>query len=356
MVGTAEEQCTLTVNGMEFRDWESVMVRHAYREVPPYRFRFTCSEGMPLAKNWGLLQIMPGMECTVTLAGILAITGKVSTRQVYYDKKRHYVEIQGATFTLDLSGSSPITKTMEFKNITFEQLANSLVKPFGIPFKVEGGQLPQIKFPRVSLMHGLSVFDHLDLYSRSVGASLTSDPQGSLVAIAGPLEGGDALIEGQNILIGREIIFNPAFESSAPAISQETGSDQKSMAHVASVPYVNEMMSMLGKESSKMPFTIPMELPTADQQHMKGRAGTERDWMSQDQVTVFTTVYGWLKPSGGLWRCNQKYTVTSPMLVMQGQSLTAKSVTFTQDNNEGTRTTLELCNDTALGGTIPQMQ
>jgi len=134
MVGKATEQAVLIVNGQRFLDWESVMVRHALREVPPYRFRFTCSEAMPLASNFGKLQIKPGDKCEVHLAGIKAISGKVSTRQVYYDKRRHYIEIQGATFTLDLSGSSPITKTMEHKDVTFEQLARSLLKPFNIPF------------------------------------------------------------------------------------------------------------------------------------------------------------------------------------------------------------------------------
>ena len=41
-------------------------------------------------------------------------------------------------------------------------------------------------------------------------------------------------------------------------------------------------------------------------------------------------------------------TVTSPMLIMNNEKLRAKSVTFTQDNTTGTRTTLELCNENAF--------
>lgn len=351
MAGKATEQAILTVNGQEFRDWETIMVRHAIREQPPYKFRFTCSEATPIAKNFGVLQIKPGDLCTVTLAGILAITGKVSTRQVYYDKQRHHVEIQGATFTLDTSGASPVTKTMEMKDVKFEQIAKQLLQPLNIPFKVEGGQLSQLKFPRVSLHHGMSIFDHLDMYSRAVGASFTSDAQGSFVAIAGPGKGGDSVIEGQNILIGREIIYNASMESAAPALGQQTGNNKKWGADVASVPFTSQEMQQLGK--SMMPFVIPSELPTAEKDHLKGRASTERNWMAEDQITVFATVQGWLRPSGGLWDRNQQVHVTSPMLIMD-MDLTVKSVTFTQDNNEGTRTTLELCNPNALGGQIPQ--
>jgi prophage tail gpP-like protein len=355
MVGKQTELAVLTVKGQEFRDWETIMVRHAIREQPPYRFRFTCSEAVPISSNFATMQIKPGDDCEVTLAGIKAISGKVSTRQVYYDKRRHYVEIQGATYTLDTSGSSPITKTMEHKDVTFEQLAKSLLKPFKIPFKVEGGQLSQAKFPRVSLMHGLSVFDHLDLYARSIGASFTSDAQGSFVAIAGPGQGKDEVVEGKNILIGREIIYNPSMESAAPAISQGTGSDKKSGAEVSHKPYISQDMQKLATGfHSFMPFTIPMELPWTEKEHLKGRAQTERNWMAEDQITVFATVYGWLRPSGGLWDRNQMVHVKSPMLIMD-MDLRVKSVTFTQDSNEGTRTVLELCNENALGGQTPQM-
>jgi len=353
MVGKATEQAMLLVNGQEFRDWETVWVRHAEREQPPYRFRFTCSEVMPIAKNWGVLQVKPGDTCEVYLAGIKAIKGKVSTRQVYYDKRRHYIEIQGATFTLDLSGSSPINKTMEHKNVTFEQLARSLLKPYNIPFKVEGGQLSQLKFPRVSLMHGVSVFDHLDLYSRAVGASFTSDAEGSFVALAGPGGGSDSVVEGENILIGREIIYNASMESSLPAMGQQTGNDDKHGADVTHKPFSQEQMQQLGK--SFMPFVIPSELPTADVNHLKGRAQTEGGWLAEDQITVFATVYGWLRPSGGLWDRNQTVHVKSPMLIMD-QDLQAKSVTFTQDSSEGTRTTLELCNKNALKGMMPALK
>ena len=356
MVGKAEEKAVLIIKGREFRDWESVMVRHAKNEQPPYRFRFTCSEGQPIASNFATLQIMPGDDCQVILAGNLAISGKVSTRQVYYDKRRHYVEIQGATYTEVLSKSSPISKTMEHKDVTFDQVAKSWLKPYNIPFKVEGGQLPQMKFPRVSMMHGLSTFDHLDLYCRNIGASFTSDPQGSFVAIAGPSGGSDTVIEGKNILVGREIIYNASMQSSAPAITQGAGSDKESMTKVASQPFFSQQMEGLNKGGQGFaPFTIPMELPTIAKDHMKGRAGSERDWQKEDEITVFITVYGWLRPSGGLWQRNQKVHVTSPMLVMD-MDLTAKSVTFTQDSASGTLTVLELCNEKAMGGETPQLK
>src|SRR4051812_17488000 len=116
-----EETAILTVNGMEFRDWETVMVKHIMREHPFVKFRFTCSEGTPIAKNFAAMQIVPGMNCTVTLAGQPAVDGIISTRQVFYDARRHHIEIQGASETMGLAQASAITKTGQFKDITYEK-------------------------------------------------------------------------------------------------------------------------------------------------------------------------------------------------------------------------------------------
>ena len=77
------ELAILTVNGQNYQEWETIMVRHALRDTPAYHCKFTCSEGMPLSENFRVLKIKPGDLCTVTLAGIPAFKGKVETRQVY---------------------------------------------------------------------------------------------------------------------------------------------------------------------------------------------------------------------------------------------------------------------------------
>src|SRR5882724_2163642 len=112
-----EETAILTIDGNEYRDWETVMVRQCMKDHPYFHFRFTCSEGMPLAKNWAAMRIIPGQLCTVTLAGNLAITGFVNTRQAFYDVRRHYVEIQGSSNVMSLAQSSAVTKTGEFKDV-----------------------------------------------------------------------------------------------------------------------------------------------------------------------------------------------------------------------------------------------
>jgi prophage tail gpP-like protein len=137
-------------------------------------------------------------------------------------------------------------------------------------------------------------------------------------------------------------------------ISQGPGNDQNNMAKVAHTPFAAEAVKMLG--NAGVPAVIVNELPMIDAAHLQGRSGSEGGWQTGDQITVFATVYGWLRPSGGLWYRDQIVNVTSPMLIMEGQPLTAKAVTFTQDDKTGTRTLLELMNAAALGGLKPPIQ
>ena len=352
------ELAVLQVNGKLFQDWESVSVRQCLLESPFFTFRFTCSEAIPLAANFAVMQIKPGDQCQVTLAGQPAVQGLVSTRQVFYDARRHHVEIQGASNVAGLAYVSAISQTGEHKDVNYEQYARALLKPFfpKINFIVEGGQLPQTKFPRISIPHGMSVLEALELPLRSVGAiQLTSNVNGDLVAAVGPKPGGgDIVIEGQNILEGREVIFNPGIAKGKNTTGQAPGSDDKWGAQVAHVPFLSETFRGMAAINQYLPAVMPMDLPAFGKDHLQGRSDTESDMMAIDQVTVYATVQGWLKPSGGLWECNKVVHVKSPMLLMKGnEELKTKSVTFTQDNERGSRTVLELCNPAAMGGGVP---
>lgn len=354
----------LTVNGMDFTDWETVLVRHAFMENPLFSCRFTCSEGMPLAKNWAALRIRPGDYCTVTLGGILAFSGKVQIRQVFYDGRRHHIEIQCAN-NVDLYTSTFVTKTGEHKDKTLEQIVRAAVAKLGMNFKVEGGELPKIRIPRASISPGESYYDFLEMLVRHFGANghpilLTSNPQGDLVAVVGPGGDSDTLVEGIDILEGREMIFNPEMSSNASVVqSQGTGSDQKHAAQVTHQPHHVGKMTASGRAAP--PAVVISELPTSDKQMLKGRDDSERGWQTADQITAFITVRGWMRKNGDLWRVTKDGTVNirvvSPMLILKGdENLHIHAVTFTQSNETGTRTVLELRNPNAERQTIPPVQ
>jgi prophage tail gpP-like protein len=204
-------------------------------------------------------------------------------------------------------------------------------------------------------MPGETMYDFLDGLARMVGVHFTSNPQGDFVAAVGSLPESDSVTEGVDILIGREILFRPSITSFMPAMTQGTGDNQIWGPMVSHMPWKQEaLQEFMSMTFGTAPAVIRNELATHDQQMLSGRIGTESSFMEGDKITVFATVHGWLRPSGGLWKRLQQVVVTSPMLVMYGKSLTAKNVTFTQDNDTGSRTLLELCNPAAMGKIPPE--
>jgi prophage tail gpP-like protein len=176
------EVATLTVNGTDYRNWETVWVKHQLMETPAFSFRFSCSEGMPLARNLAALQIKPGDACTIELAGLPAFNGRVMTRQVFYDAKRHHIEIMGETNS-EVMNSSVVHETGEWKaGTTFEQIVRDVLKPLGVNLKVEGGALPATKTDRpIRANDGESAYRFIDNLLRSSGLSgfgvaFTSNP------------------------------------------------------------------------------------------------------------------------------------------------------------------------------------
>jgi len=357
-----EETATLTVNGFDYKEWESVYVRHELGGEPPMLAIFTVSEGLPLAANLDKMQIAPGDHCTITLAGQLAFRGQVETRQVFYDAHRHHVQLQCATWTNIIEGSV-IHKSMEWKDKTFSQIAEDVLRPAGIALKFEGGSPPTHKYPRASAIPGITIIDFLkDLASiikteSGVGVRFKSNVNEDFVVVMGPNGGLDSVVEGKNIIIGREVIRRPSAASANPILSQGPGSDKKWGPEVTHKPFFSqaEKSIFLGNQLPRISW---LPIASSEVEDLKGLNQNKSKIQASDEITVHAVTHGWLRPSdNNLWEANQQVQVISPMLMMHGdEKLTAKSVVFTQNNQTGTRTELELANDTARRGGTPQLR
>lgn len=347
-----KEKAVLIVNGQDYAEWETVEVKHTLAQAPFYTFRMTCSEGQPIASNFKTMQIVPGDRCEITLAGEPAFSGLVFSRQVFYDAGKHYIEIQGASDVLKLSYAHVAHKTMEFNNKTPKEIITELAKQEGIQFLEEGGQLPSNKIPNYNVAPGTTIMEACETIIRTCGdAFFTSNLQGSLVAVVGNSNVQGTVREGVDILEGREIIFNPSIYKGISVIGQSPGTDQE---WGADANHKNDQGSG-GSPTGQGQQVIPLELPAFSKQLLQGRGKMDSSFQNSDEVTVFITVQGWLRPGGGLWERRPKtISVISPMLIMNGsEELFVRTVTFTQNNSTGTRTLIEACNSIAWAP-VPQ--
>jgi prophage tail gpP-like protein len=361
MAFNPKEVAEITVNGQSYRDWESVLVRDAEQESSDF-FQFTCSEGKPLSRNWADVQIRPGDHCTIKLAGNLVLTGFVETRQVSYTAEQHGIQITGHSFTRALTYGSVMHKTGEFKDKSYTQIANEITKPFGIKFKPIGN-VSQKKFERLNVSPGDTAWNVLETLARLRGISLGSDTEGNLTGRTQWMAGGDSLIEGQNILEGREVMSmngggagdgDGDSDAHPPnyGASQQPSNDDRHGPKAAQQPFAHGSNKNLqrfgGTKGVYAPKRVQLEHPgDKDDATTRNKFENERAGVEQLQVTI--VVQGWLKPSGGLWKAGDKVHVKSPMLIVD-EELKIMRVEFTQDNRAGTRTSLDLARDTGNEG------
>ena len=101
------------------------------------------------------------------------------------------------------------------------------------------------------------------------------------------------------MLEGREIIYDPNMAGGVPSPAQGPGTDDKHGAQVASEPFFSKAFDTLGKKY--VPGVLVPEMPFFGKELHEGRATSESNWLLEDYVTVYGTVQGWLRPSGGLW-------------------------------------------------------
>lgn len=341
-----QEVAEITVKGQRFRDWESVTVKLAEGESNPTA-KLTVSEGAPLVKNFAGLQIKPGDHCTVMLAGELAFTGYVETRQAGYTEKQHGIEIIAVGKSKALADGAAQTETMEFRDKSWKQIADDVVKPAGVKVVPKTG-LPNKPFKRASIPPGMSKFDFVEMLARQRGIILGSDEQGNLTARVKWTGGGDKLVEGYNILEGRQVWTISQGDGPNDAQGQTGGTGEDFGAKVARSRGSAANNSVKGGPGVHAPNVQNAEM-SVDKDDAQQRSDMESQQRGNETFQVTIVVQGWLKPSGGLWRPGAKAHVKSPMLICD-EELDINTVTFTQDSKTGSRTTIELKRPGGGGG------
>jgi prophage tail gpP-like protein len=344
-------RAVIIVAGAEYYEWTSVSVRLQVGGNPAASFTFTCSEQEPLGNFMAALRIRPPDPCLILLDGWLVIDGFVTTRQVYYDAKQHSVQIQGMSQAGKAGTVPAILKTGEIKGADIAGLWRAIGSPAGLNITAEG-VLPSTKFERAAIQPGETVFEMGERFMRAVGVINVPAPNGRdvvLTALGVPSGlGGAYVIEGLNIVTGRETIHTMQQAGGHNFAGQGAGGDSVNYAEANQRRGESKSPD---QTKSIQPGTVArslMEVPAFSQALAKTRAVHEASISDQNMISVTISVNGWQKPGGGLWWPHDFVWVDSPMLIMK-RDLIIKAVTFTQDSSGGTQTALDLVNPPNLG-------
>lgn len=327
-----DEKATLIVGGSKFEDWESVWVQKTWGDSY-HQFRFTCAE-----RDASSQQLKPEDECAIELAGELAITGMILTRQAAYDENSHGVMLQGVSMTWPAARASIVHATGNFDGKHFMQIAEEVLKPTGVK-ATKKGEISEKKFERMQVQPGEALFNFLERVGRDRKIIVTCDKEGNFLFVGEhPGESIGALIEGVNIKRCQAVISVSAQRSDFIIRGQTAADNDQNMRTQAEQEAKEE-----GRLKKKFysPIIVNIEQPVWTQDEVKQRAKNEVMWTEAQQVQATFVVQGWKTGDGKLWEPGKNVSVKSPMALLD-MELTIQSVTYTQDDPSGTLTTL-LC-------------
>lgn len=337
------EIAVLAVNGKRYGAWKSFWLRREYG-APASDFEFTAAEPIDATGAFQDWRIQPGDSCNITLAGILALTGHIEVRQGSYNAREHGVMFRGRSNTADAVDSSASVKGGQFRNYTFGQIAGALLKPTGVNLVV-AGNAPDLArpFENFSIRLGETVHMAIERLARLRNMRITDDAKGNYVASYSGSTGGSgaALVEGQNILEARATIDVSQSYGTTDVRAQHQGSDTNWPAN----DYAATATSS-GRQTRRK--IVLLEEPGLAKDALT-RTLHELAFSGTAQIDCSCMVQGWQSSPGTLWDVNQTYTVSSPMLDLDRQ-LKSRVVTYAQDDDYGTITTIELCTPESLTG------
>ncbi|MDQ0446980.1 hypothetical protein [Methylobacterium aerolatum] len=307
-------------------------------------FRLICAEP---SKNL-FERLAPNMRVDIALAGEVVIQeGYVVTRQVAFDANRHAVVVQGYSKAGLATEGSVDSGTGQYRGYTLEAIANSVLKPHGLRFRMEDApDSARVPFPNVMVRYGESPFAMIARLCNQRGLWLDADADGTLVA--NRKSGGDSatFVEGKNILSAECTIQAPAV-SQIIANSQQPGSDSLFGRKASEIQATSDLSAGMPNIKRKVLAEMPL-----DQEGAVARTNMEAQAIEASRLRVNLTYQGWHKPgTGKLWSLRDNVTIKSPMLfpTESGQmELKLWGVIYSQSSEGGTTTQIECVNRNAF--------
>jgi prophage tail gpP-like protein len=327
---------TIVVGNRRYSDWKSVWIQHRWAE-DSMLFRFTAVEDSPIPDTWTALQFKPHDEVAIYLGRDLAARGVIITRQTAYDATNHAVQLSGKGITWYAARGSIIHPTNRFDGKNFMQIASEVLQPFGVRPLAVGVPNPT-PYPEAHTQPGETLWNFLERLARQHKIVLGSDHLGNLLVIGDHAKVAlHHLVEGRNILKMQCIITVEHIYSDVVGHAQSRGDSSKWG------PAAAQMWERLkGSAKRYSPILHTVEHPVWSRSELLLRVQAERQWTEGTQITAHVTVQGWQAPDGHIWRAGEHVVVTSPMAMLRGDIMKIAVATFTQDDQGGTLTTLEL--------------
>jgi prophage tail gpP-like protein len=196
---------------------------------------------------------------------------------------------------------------------------------------------------------GETIFSFLERLARDRKVVMSSDRYGNYVFIGqhGPVS-QETLREGYNILKMQCVISKLDARSSYYTRGQRPSGEESDQG--SPLDRAHQEARSGGSLKRYSPLLTIMEHPAWTPKEIALRNATEVMWNEGQEIDARITVQGWFTSQGTLWEAGKDVMVISPM-AMLNMLLKIETVTFSQDNNGGSITTLKCIRPDARNGT-----
>ncbi len=267
--------------------------------------------------------LQPETQCVVKVAGVPVIVGVIEKLSPRLAADSRTLTVSGRDATRDMIDCSAEIPKQELKNATIKQVAEMLMKPYGIAVDCPNPGKP---FDKIAINDGESAFNVIEQHARQRGLLVYTNADKVLhIRKSAPEDVSFKLREGDNILSA-----DAEHDSSQLYGTYEVKTQAKGGKNAVKV-------SAKGAGNPKRKLIIRAEKAEEDPQK---RADWEAKTRKAKSKRANVTLRGWQISPGKLWQPNLLVMLDSPSLMLK-QSMLVVGVTMKLDDG-GEITTLAL--------------
>jgi prophage tail gpP-like protein len=324
----------LAIGGKSYLDFKSARIRYSIEELArTFEFEFTDKWFNTLTQA---IPFVEGDEVEVLVHGKTAFKGYLEVIDIDYSATDRSISVSGRSKICDLIDCSAQHKTGSWKNAKLKDIAEALVKPYGLKVKVDPWALSSTlePFKRWAIEDEETVHGCIGRAARMRGLFLMGDEEGNLIITkTSPLIFAYPLVYGQNIEEARMSTEYRERFSEYTIKSQRAGDDTLFAENVGKGFYKTKDPQV----TRHRPLII-MSDGQGSAKELTTRGDWERNYRAGKSRRLTYQHVGFKTPLG-LFPINQLIPVNDPVIDFTGNLLIA-SVTYTLGTNE--RTTIEL--------------
>jgi prophage tail gpP-like protein len=315
------DEVSIEIAGQKLIDWQSVTVTRNI-DTPADGFELGLSTTGKLPDN-----IKPfGYEkCKIAIGKDKILTGRIIKPTPDLSDSNLSLSLVGHSLAGQLLTVSITQRPFEFNNQNLEEIANIVVKPFGIRVVFQDG--PGNDFTKAVARHGETVFSFLNKLASQRGLLISSTVTGNLIFWRGSTAAPVAFLEE-----GKQILrITPTFDGDVRYSDIMIEAQQKGGAG----PLQSKITDSIVKDAgiNRPLVTRPNETPEG--LDLDDIAKWERGKRSAESMPVTLTVQGWRKPDGGVWQENENINLLAPSVwFLKKTKMLIRQVAYTLNDNQ----------------------